>query len=222
MATKHKPCCSTQASNENLDPDLVDFQLPKKKRFANPVSEEQMSSYAKGVINDNTDESTKWAVNAFTAWVHERNKSCTTYSQRCPEDLLTNKPTAENLNLWLCRFMLEVRKGDGTPYPAKSLYQILCGLYRRAKSHWKECPNFMDKSNVAFSELHATCDRLAVELRCAGIGTKVKHATIVMPAEEDQLWDSGTIGINFSTPRFCCIVCSTTSASASAYVAVRN
>ena len=189
MATKRKACCSTRASNENLDPDLVDFQSPKKRRFANPVSEEQMSSYAKGVINDNTDKSTKWAVNAFTAWVRERNKSCTTYSaEKCPEDLLTNKPTAEKLNLWLCRFMLEVRKGDGTPYPAKSLYQIL-------KSQWKECPNFVDKGNVAFTELHATCDKLAVELRQAGIGAKIKHAAVVTPAEEDQLWDSGSIGI---------------------------
>ena len=163
MATKRKTCCSIQASNENLDPDLVDFQLPKK-HFANPVSNEQVSSYTKGVINDNTDKSTKWAVNAFTTWVRQRNKTCSTYSEQCPEDLLSNKPTAEALNQWLCQFMLELRKGDGTPYPAKSLYQILFGLYRHAKSQWKECPNFMDKSNVAFSELHAMCDKLAVEL----------------------------------------------------------
>ena len=163
MATKRKVCCSVQASNENLDPDLVDFQpTEKKKRFANPVSEEQVSSYAKGVINDNTHKSTKWAVNAFTAWVRERNKTAS-YSEQCPKDLLSNKPTTEELNLWLCRFVLEARKGDGTQYPAKSLYQILCGLYRHAKGQWEECPNFVDKSNVAFSELHATCDRLAVE-----------------------------------------------------------
>ena len=32
-----------QASNENLDPDLVYFQpIKKKKQFANPVSEEQL------------------------------------------------------------------------------------------------------------------------------------------------------------------------------------
>lgn len=195
MATKCKACSSPQASNENLDPDLVDFQFPKKC-FASPITEEQMSTYAKGVVNDNTDKSTKWGVNTFTAWVCERNESCATYSaERCPEDLLTNKPTAEKLNLWLCRFMLEVRKGDGTPYPPKSLYQILCGFYRHARSHWKNCPNFVDKSNLAFSELHATCNRLAVELRRAGIGAKVKHAAVISQAEEDQLWDSGAIGI---------------------------
>ena len=59
MATKRKVCCSVQVSNENLDSDLVDFQpTEKKKQFANPVSEEQISSYAKGVINDNTHKST--------------------------------------------------------------------------------------------------------------------------------------------------------------------
>ena len=85
MATKRKVCCSTQVSKENLDPDLVDFQLPKKKRFANPVSEEQMSTYAKGVINDNTEKNTKWA---FTVWVRERNQTCATYSEQCREDCL--------------------------------------------------------------------------------------------------------------------------------------
>ena len=131
MATKCKVCCSIKVSNENLDLDLMDFQpTEKKKRFTDPVSEEQISSYAKDVI---THKSTKWAVNAFTAWVCERNKTAT-YSEQCPKDLLSNKPTTEELNLWLCRFMLEARKGDGTQYPAKSLYQILCGLYRHAKS----------------------------------------------------------------------------------------
>ena len=39
-------CSSPQASNKNLDPNLVDFQLPKKKHFAGPITEEQMSIYA--------------------------------------------------------------------------------------------------------------------------------------------------------------------------------
>ena len=72
--------------------------------------------------------------------------------------------------------MLEATKGDGTWYQAKSLYQILCGLYRHAKNQRRECPNFMDKSNIAFSELYAICDRLAVELQQAGISAKVNHA----------------------------------------------
>ena len=101
-----------------------------------------MLTYDTGVVNGNAEKSTKWAVNAFTAWVCERNKTRATYSEQCREHFLSNKPTAEELNLWLCRFMLEVRKRDGT-HPAKSLYQIVCGFYRHAKSQWKECPNFV-------------------------------------------------------------------------------
>ena len=53
------------------------------------------------------------------------------------------QPTAEAEELNL-RFMLKVGKEIGTPYPAKSTYQILRGLYRHTKSQWKECPNFVD------------------------------------------------------------------------------
>ena len=80
MATKRKACSFPLASNKNLDPDLVDFQL-RKKRFASPITEEKMSTYAKGVINNNTDRSPKWAVNTFTVWVREINESCATYLQ---------------------------------------------------------------------------------------------------------------------------------------------
>ena len=65
----------------------------------------------------------------------------------------------------------------------------------------------MDKSNVAFSELHATCDKLAVELRLAGIGAKVNHAAVVTP-EEDQLWN--LVQLAFSTPSIialCVLLC---------------
>ena len=49
------------------------------------------------------------------------------------------------------------------------------------------------KSNFALSEIHTTCDKLTVELQRARIGAKVNHTVIVTP--EDQLWDSGAIGI---------------------------
>ena len=72
--------------------------------------------------------------------------------------------------------MLEVRRGECSPYPLYSVYQVLCDL-RHARSHWKDCPNFMDKQN---SELHGC---LARELRQDGV------------EEEYLLWDSGAVGI---------------------------
>ena len=54
----------------------------------------------------------------------------------------------------------------------------------------------MDKQNFAFVELCGTCERLARELSQDGVGAKVRHATIIIP-EEDQLWDSSAIGTFF-------------------------
>ena len=75
--------------------------------------------------------------------------------------------------------ILEARRADGSPYPSSSIYQILCGLLRHARSHWKDCPNFLDKQNTAFTELRGTCDRLARELRQEGVGAKVN--SIITP-----------------------------------------
>ena len=36
----------------------------------------------------------------------------------------------EKLKFWLCRFVTEVRKKDGTPYPPWSIHLILAGLQR--------------------------------------------------------------------------------------------
>ena len=41
------------------------------------------------------------------------------------------------VNYWLKRFILEVIKTDGIPYPANSLYLIACGLVRHFRDNMK-------------------------------------------------------------------------------------
>ena len=116
---------------ENIDPDEVDFCKPKPKKgkvgdpvnqFATPLSEATIPEYGKGPVVSNTMKNTQWAVRDFSQWYQERNK---TEGEKCPENLLENKSSAELLNKWLSRFVLEARRGDGTPYPSSSIYQLL-------------------------------------------------------------------------------------------------
>ena len=53
-----------QASKENdVDPDLVDFAEPvKKKRFKQPQPKETTASLSKGFVPINTSKNTAWAV----------------------------------------------------------------------------------------------------------------------------------------------------------------
>ena len=63
-----------------------------------------------------------WAVRTFDAWRDERNAN-SEMGEKCPLDLF-EKPDEEKLNRWLSRFVVEARRQDGEPYPARSLYLL--------------------------------------------------------------------------------------------------
>ena len=125
MATKRSS--SAKENKQPIDPvpdaDLDDFVAKpgpsEKARFAKPLSEMQMTDLEKGPVVPNTEKSTAWALRTFNDWHNERNKQSAT-GDICPLDLL-KKPEAEKLNFWLSRFIVEVRRKDGEPYPARTL-----------------------------------------------------------------------------------------------------
>ena len=57
----------------------------------------------------------------------------------------------------------------------------------------------MDKKNTEFQRLHGTLDNTFRKLHQNGIGRKVKHAEVITKDKENQLWDSGQLGVD--TPR---------------------
>ena len=114
---------------ENLDDSLADFEPPKKKtnykRFKQPTDDKEMLEISKGYIPPNTQKNTSWAINVFDEWRAARSKleRC----DRCPEDIPSN-PRVESLNCWIPRFIVGARKQDGSPYPPKTIHQILAGI----------------------------------------------------------------------------------------------
>ena len=87
---------------------------PAKRRFCAPVSPCKMGTICKGVVPANTKKATSWAVRVFEEWRKELNKGTT--GENCPLTLL-EKPDAHSLNYWLSRFVVQMRRGDGNPYP---------------------------------------------------------------------------------------------------------
>ena len=142
MATKWSSLAkeNKQPIDPARDADLDDFVLAKvgpskKARFAKPLSETQMTDLEKGPVVPNTEKSTAWALRTFNDWRNNRNKQSAT-GDICPLDLL-EKPEAEKLNFWLSRFVVEARRRDGEPYPARTLYLLLAGLLRYGRSKSK-------------------------------------------------------------------------------------
>ena len=65
---------ATRENGGSTPPEKKRLSLSLKTRcFASPTKPEALEKAAEGVIPDNTQHSTKWAVNTLS-WVSERNK----------------------------------------------------------------------------------------------------------------------------------------------------
>ena len=51
--------------------------------------------------------------------------------------------------------------------------------------------------NTKFQGLHGTLDNVFHKLHENGTGAKVRHAKVITKDKENQLWDSGLIGIDY-------------------------
>ena len=97
-------CCKPP----EVEMDNSDFEEPPAKwktmpRFASPLSPSKMDTICQCYVPRNTKKATSWAVRAFEQWRDQRNEKS---SKECPSDLL-EKPTADSLNRWLPRFVVE-------------------------------------------------------------------------------------------------------------------
>ena len=70
----------------------------------------------------------------------------------------------------LSLFVNEVRKADGSLYPPKSIYQLLCGILRYMKQQDPFTPNFLEGKDGRFSELHSTSESVFRQLCEKGVG----------------------------------------------------
>lgn len=61
--------------------------------------------------------------------------------------MLLENLDAQSLNHWLSRFVVEMQRNDGNPYPPTLISNILAGLYQYCKALVPDSPNFMDKKN---------------------------------------------------------------------------
>ena len=91
----------------------------------------------------------------------------------------------------LTRFILEVRKLDGSEYPANSLHHIIAGLQRYLRTVGYQVDIFKDED---FAGFHSSLDAEMKRIQGLGIGTRVRKAEIITIEEEELLWEKGLLG----------------------------
>ncbi len=174
------------AASAHIQPELA-LPLSCSSRFTAPKTDDDISAVQASAIPKNTVRNTTWAVNIWKEWTSHRRSICSPLD--CPPHLLLC--TVGQLDTWLSRFILEIRKNDGQPYPPQSLYSIVCGLMRYVRELHPEVNFFKD---TAFTGFRRTMDGEMKRLRSLGLGTKKKRAEPITVDEEATLWNLQLLG----------------------------
>ncbi len=97
-------------------------------RFATPISDEDEAILRSGTVSQKTQSTTDWGICVWKEWAAERNPQSA--DGRCPLSSSLLLMSVDNFSYWLAKFVVEVRKKDGTHYPSKTLYALVCCFKR--------------------------------------------------------------------------------------------
>ena len=140
-------------------------------------------------VPKNTVCCTKWAQKIWQEWSKQRQ---ITYPNSHGEWrihlLIVNN---EQLDKWLSKFIIEVRRYDDQPYPPNTLYNICCGLLHHIREAKPEINIFKDN---AFSGFRRNLDVQMKILRSTGHSVQAKQAEPLTIDKEDQLCKGGYLG----------------------------
>jgi hypothetical protein len=158
-----------------------------RTRFAVPKTEEEVVEARKASVPKKTQTDTRYCMRLWDEWKMHRNVTST---KRVPDDI--TEMSRDELQYWMCRFVLEVRKRDGSLYPANTLHHLCCGVMRHLRqTGWHEIDIFKDPS---FAEFRATLDSEMKKTQSLGIGSKKRQAEPLTVEEEELLWQTGQLG----------------------------
>ena len=156
------------------------------RRFAAPKTEAEIVQARTQGVPLKTQKDTKYCVGVWESWREYRNS--TTGAAIAP---LTELNHSE-LDHWLTRFILEVRKKDGSEFPPNSLHHICCGLMRHLR--WNGQPSIDFFAHGDFAKFKASLDSELKRLQSKGTGSQKKQAEVLTEDEEDLLWNKGLLG----------------------------
>ena len=89
----------------------------------------------------------------------------------------------QQLDYWLSKFLLEIRKKNGEHYPPKTMYSICCGLQRYIQDHHPEVNLFNCPSFAGFRKV---LDGTMKQLRSCGLDVQVKQAEPITTEDENK------------------------------------
>ena len=135
-----------------LPPAVSSLPLTSSTRrpFASPKTDAQVSAERISGVPQKTQEDTKYY---FRLWIEWRANRETKTGEEIKN--LTEMSNFE-LQYWLTKFILEIRKQDGSAFTPNSLHHIVAGVMRYLRWNGKPDTDFFRNSD--FSDFRASLD----------------------------------------------------------------
>lgn len=166
-------------------------------RFAAPLSESEIEN-KKETIPKNTQSANSWATAVWRDWARFRNTHDSTIQELgspIPEDIGDFMEFC-SMDFWMQRFVHEIRRQDGKPYPPETLKQITAGLQRYLRNEKNMPVNFFKCDDPTFAGFYKALDCRMRELTNEGVGLEKKSASPVLVTDEKQFWDTGVFSMD--------------------------
>ena len=182
-----------QASNafETSEIPSNSITAETKSRFADPMSEEAVARARRASVPKKTQADTKYCMRLWNDWSAHRSSRASSDLEIVPD---ITQMDCEAMQYWLSRYVhvLEVRKKDGSIYPANTLHHLCCGVMRYLRECGRHDLDFF--KDPAFAEFRGTLDAEMKRIQSLGIGTKRRQAEPLTCEEEEMLWQTGQLG----------------------------
>ncbi len=164
---------------------------PVVSHFRDPVKPEELEKLGQKTFATSTERKITWAVNLFQDWRFLRicEPSSDGWLRWC--DLKDGRIQASNLSFCLCKFLSEVRRLDGTEFPAKTLYSIVIMIqmhFDKMGKQWKliDVPEFV--------QVKHTLDNLMKSRTLQNVGSENRSTDPISLEAENLMWRSGVLG----------------------------
>ena len=156
------------------------IKMAAPNRFLCDISDNDVDDFINGQKNKNTTRKTASDVRLFQTFLLQQGKS------NIIERLETNE-----LNNLLSKFLLTVRKKDGTEYEPQTLKSYLSSLNRYLKDrHY----GVDIQEDPAFAKVRSTLKAKQRQLKSMGKGNRPNASGPLSDAEIEQMWLNGTLG----------------------------